>query len=157
MEYSGRDRPSLTLGHAGGFRVARKRITSAQLKALNATAQTVVSAPSSGVMLVVLYVLAMKEAGTAYAGIAAGEDIDFRLNSSTGDIQATIEATGFLDSASATARAAYPNADQRTLKAAEKLVAHMSSGEITTGTGDLLIEVGFIERDFTPPVGWEDA
>jgi len=77
-----------------------KQITSAQLLALFATPITVVAAPAAGFAHIVRRVQMHKPAGTAYAGIAAGEDLVLKYTNASGaQASGVIEATGFLDSA----------------------------------------------------------
>lgn len=121
-------------------------ITSAQLLALNGTPQTVLAAPGAGFANVLLDVIAYKAAGTAYAGIAAGEDLSFKYTNGSGLEVAEIETTGFLDQATAQFRYA------STFKAASgissivpvenaAIVAQLLVGEITTGTSDLKLRL----------------
>lgn len=126
-------------------------ITSAQLLALNATPISVVPAFGAGLMPLVERWGAYKAAGTAYAGIAAGEDLVLKYTNGSGAVAATpIETTGFLDQATAQARWAGPlatgdgatPASVGTFNAA--LVAQLLVGEITTGTSDLIIVVHYV-------------
>lgn len=115
-------------------------LSSAQVLALNATPISVLAAPGAGFVNVVSRVLATKAAGTAYAGIAAGEDIAIRYTDASGSIAATIEATGFLDSTAATI--AVGNAALSPLPVANAaLVAHMTTGEVTTGNSPVKLRI----------------
>jgi hypothetical protein len=116
-------------------------ITSAQLLALNATARQVIAAPGAGLAIVPIGVLAYKAAGTAYAGIASGEDISFKYTNSSGAEVAQMETTGFLDQTTAQARWAYPSAANLTPVANAAVVAHLLTGEITTGDSDLKLRL----------------
>lgn len=116
-------------------------ITSAQLLALNATARQVVAAPGSGLAIVPVGVLATKAAGTAYGGIATGEDLSFKYTNSSGAESVQMETTGFLDQTTAQARWAYPNAANLTPVANAAIVVHLLSGEITTGDSDLKLRI----------------
>jgi len=127
--------------------VKQVTLTSAQILALNATPITVLAAPGSGKTTIVRQVLAYKPAGTAYAGIATGEDLTLKYTNASGAICAQIEATGFLDSTSALmARSADPGGLATTNAA---IVAHMLTGEITTGDSNLIL---WIEYDIVPTV-----
>ena len=122
-------------------------ITSAQLLALNATEQTIVAAPGANLMLVPTMWAARKAAGTAYAGIAAGEDLALKYTDSSGNKAALdIETTGFLDQTTAELRVA-PGVGGLTAAvepaANAALVCHLLSGEITTGDTDLEVLVRY--------------
>jgi hypothetical protein len=130
----------------GGVCYRDVTISSAELLALNATPKELVPAPGAGFALVLDSVVAYKAAGTAYAGIAAGEDISIRYTDGSGTELAEIEATGFLDQATAQTRFAYPfraasGISSVTPTANAALVAHMLTGEITTGDSDLKMRV----------------
>jgi hypothetical protein len=130
----------------GGVCYRDVTISSAELLALNATPKELVPAPGAGFALVLDSVVAYKAAGTAYAGIAAGEDISIRYTDGSGTELTEIEATGFLDQAGAETRFAYPYRAASGVYSVEPtanaaLVAHMLTGEITTGDSDLKMRV----------------
>lgn len=112
-------------------------ITSAQLLALNATPQTVLAAPGAAKAIIPVGVIAYKAAGTAYAGIASGEDLSFKYTNSSGAEIAQMETTGFLDQTTAQTRFAYPNTVNVTPVANAAIVVMLLTGEITTGDSDL--------------------
>lgn len=144
---------------AGGFQVgapeqatltfyyADKEVTSAQLLALNATPVEIVAAPPSGYFIAPEDLVFYKPAGTAYAGIAAGEDLSVKYTNAAGLELAGVEATGFLDQATAQVRHC------RAYRAASSvsgvtpvngaLVLHMLVGEITTGDTVLRVRTFF--------------
>lgn len=131
-----------------GGRRAVATITSAQLLALNATPITVLAAPGAGLANIVERVVVRKPAGTAYAGIAAGEDLVLKQTDASGaQVCGAIETTGLLDSASATAAVAFgPGATGSTagsylLVANAAIVAHLLVGEITTGDSPIYLEI----------------
>jgi len=120
-------------------------ISSAQLLALNATPVQLIPAPPPGKATILLGIQFYKAAGTAYAGIAAGEDLAVRYTNASGAIVAECEATGFLDQTTAQTRYVYPVAAAAvapiadvTPAAAAALVLHLLVGEITTGNSPLL-------------------
>lgn len=130
-------------------------ITSAQLLALNATPITVVPARGAGLITMVERWGAYKAAGTAYAAIAAGEDLVLKYTDGSGAVAATpIETTGFLDQAgahcrwangTATGDGATPTTGAIGQSAANAaIVAQLLVGEITTGTSDLIIIVHYV-------------
>lgn len=121
-------------------------VTSAQLLALNATPKTLIAAPGSGLTLIFESAWILKPAGTAYAGIAAGEDLAVTYTNGAGLEVARFETTGFLDQATvqrrfarAYAAASAINDINPTTNAA--LVLSLLVGEITTGNSDLHVRV----------------
>lgn len=129
------------------FRV-RAVISSAELLALNAAPQVIVPAPGADRALIFEGALIRKPAGTAYAGIAAGEDLSVKYTDGNGAEVAQIETTGFLDQATnqirwARAHSAAAGDSAITPVANAPLVLHLLVGEITTGDSDLEIEVHY--------------
>jgi hypothetical protein len=121
--------------------VAEVTLTSAQVLALFGTPITVIAAPAAGFAHIIKRVTITKAAGTAYAGIAAGEDLALRYTNASGSIAATAEMTGFADSVSATITHA---AGASCLPvAAAAIVAHMTAGEITTGNSDFKLRITY--------------
>lgn len=122
-------------------------ITSAQLLALNATPITLVAAPGANKALIFLGAMVTKAAGTAYAGIAAGEDLAIKYTGTAGLEVGEVEPVGFLDQTTAQFRYITPVVQGTApissfLPVANAvLVAHMLVGEITTGTSDLKFRV----------------
>lgn len=149
------------LGHRGNLIVRNKAgeqrnlqsfttITAAQVLALNATPQTVVAAPDSGFAVVVNRVRVHKTAGTAYAGIAVGEDLVLKYTNASGaQACGVIEATGFLDQTTAQTRVAgFPGSTSTTAGdvapvSGAAVVMHMLTGEITTGDSPLYVVVDY--------------
>lgn len=124
-------------------------ITSAELLALFATPKTLVAAPGAGKAIIFLGAVLTKAAGTAYAGIAATEEIGFNYTNAAGLQAGLCEATGFLDQATAQVR--YVNPKTGAIAAATvsditpvanaALVAALVVGEIITGDSDLKVRV----------------
>jgi len=138
-----------------GFRVAK--VTSAQLLALNATPQTIIPAMGAGFAIVPTMVAVRHEGGTAYSGIAAGEDLVLKYTDGSGDqCSSVIETTGFLDQTTAQIRVAHgpastgSTAGSFTPVANAPVVLHLLTGEITTGDFDLIVRVDYklIRTDF---------
>lgn len=127
------------------------QITSAQLLALNTTPIQVAAAPGAGYIIMINKWVAWHGTGTAYAGIAAGEDLALKYTNASGGIAATvIESTGFLDQTTAQVRAANVLAgsaaasstpDEITPAANAAIVLHLLSGNITTGNFALNVQV----------------
>ncbi len=135
-----------------------KEVTSAQVLALFATPIAVVAAPGAGLALVPVRVAIHKPAGTAYAGIAAGEDLVLKYTNAAGaQVSSVIEATGFLDQATAQTRFAWApasagaTAGDITPVANAAVVLHMLTGEVITGTSSLHVRVWYdvIKTAFT--------
>lgn len=125
--------------------LAKTTITSTQLLALNATPQTVLAAPPTGFTNVFVGAAIYKPAGTAYAGVAAGEDLVFKATNAAGQqVSSVIETTGFLDQATAQLRWVGPTGSTSTTAAdvtpiAAALVLHLLVGEIITGDSNLIV------------------
>lgn len=134
------------------------QITSAQVLALFATPQSVVPAPGAGLAIVPSLVAIHKPAGTAYAGIATGEDLVLKYTNASGaQISSVIETTGFLDQTTAQTRVArFPVSTGATAGdvnpvANAAVVLHLLVGEITTGDSALHVRVWYdiIKTAFT--------
>lgn len=122
-------------------------LTAAQVKALNATAITLVAAPGAGYFIEPVSLLARLIYGTvAYDGIAAGEDLSFKwANASGAQMLTAIEATDFLDATADAYRLTYPiNLAANVVPVANAaIVVHMLTGEIATGDSLLRIETTY--------------
>ena len=130
-------------------------ISSAQLLALNAMPIILAAAPGVGKTLSFEKMLIHKPAGTAYAGIAAGEDLAVKYTDGSGLEVAQCETTGFLDQATnqirvVNAHAAASGASQITPVENAPLVLHLLVGEIITGDSPLNCEVLYTILDTTP-------
>lgn len=124
------------------MQMTKTTVPSASILTLNATPYTIVAAPGAGKVIVIEGAYFYKPAGTAYAGIAAGEDLAIRYTNASGSFICGQEITGFLDQATAQRR--YGQAYGPLLATVEPqvnapLVLHMASGEITTGDSDLIV------------------
>ena len=124
-------------------------ITTGQLLALNATPIEVVAAPGPNKAVIFEGAVLHKPAGTAYAAIAAGEDLSFKYTNGSGLEVAVVETTGFLDQATAQTRYARPQTgaiaagtvSSVTPVANAALVLQLLVGEITTGDSALIVRV----------------
>jgi len=123
-------------------------VSSAELLALNATPKEIVPAPGAGLALVFEGAVIHKPAGTAYGGIAAGEDLSVKYTNGAGLEVAQCETTGFLDQATDQTRYVRPHTAASlnsalvpTANAA--LVLHMLVGEITSGDSPLHVRFFF--------------
>lgn len=126
----------------GGVHALDKLVTSAQLLAMFATPVQIVPAPGAGLALVFDGIAIHKPAGTAYAGIAAGEDLTVKYTDQSGLEVAQLETTGFLDQATAQSRyaggfRAASGIASITPVANAALVLALLVGEIITGNSPL--------------------
>ena len=85
-------------GPAAGLIIRAVEISASQMRALNATPHTLVPTPGTGKAIVVEGFAVSKPAGTAFGGIVAAEDLEFRYVNATGLQIAQAETIGFLDS-----------------------------------------------------------
>lgn len=133
-------------GTGAVLKTALVTVTAAEVLALNATPKTLVAAPAAGRALIFEGAMVSKPAGTAYAGVAAGEDLSVKYTNGSGTAVGGAEVTGFLDQATAQSRYIRPvgaasGVSDITPVAAAALVLHMLTGEITTGDSDLTVRV----------------
>lgn len=130
---------------AGTVKVQNTTITTAQVKALNATPITVVTGPAAGYAAVLVGVELMLDfATTAYDGIAAGEDLVLKYTDASGDTVATVETTGFLDATADAFRYVYPASTAAITPVAEAdIVAHILIDEIATGDSPLKVRAEY--------------
>lgn len=118
-------------------------VSSAELLALFATPKTLVAAPAAGLMNVFEGIVISKPAGTAYAGVAAGEDLLVTYTNAAGAKLSQIETVGFLDQATVQTRYAQAyrivaaTAVNDITPAANAIVLSLLAGEIITGTSPL--------------------
>jgi hypothetical protein len=121
-------------------------VSSAEVLALFATPKTLLEAPGANFAYVFEGALIHKPAGTAYAGIAAGEDITIKYTSQAGAEVGSAETTGFLDQATAQSRfiraqTAATGVSDKTPVANAPLVLALLVGEIITGDSPLHVRV----------------
>lgn len=145
------------LGLAGTgamLKTALVTVTSAELLALNATPKQLVAAPGAGRALIFEGAMVSKPAGTAYSGIATGEDLSIKYTDASGLAVGGAETTGFLDQATAQSRYIRPTGAASGVSdivavANAALVLHLLVGEITTGDSALTLRVFY--RDVALP------
>ena len=136
--------------------IARVLITSAQLLAISATPQTLVPAPGAGKAILFCRMLVHKAAGVAYAGIAAGDDLQVYYTSASGaGVSGILESTGFLNQGTAQTRhltgigGLEATATSNIVTENAPIVLRMQNSEITDGTSDLICHVYYEVIDFT--------
>lgn len=118
-----------------------KLISSAQVLALNATPIEIVPAQGANTAILFRGIWVVKPAGTAYAGIAAGEDLSVRYGAAGLEV-CELETTGFLDQATAQFREGKPFHAASLISSITPVVnANLTlgllAGEITTGDSPL--------------------
>ena len=125
-----------------------KLVSSAELLAMFATPVEIVPGPGANFGLVFEGATIHKPAGTAYAGIAAGEDLTIKYTNQAGAEVGSGETTGFLDQATAQTRHIRPQGaasgvSDKTPVANAALVIALLTGEITTGDSALHVRVWY--------------
>jgi hypothetical protein len=121
-------------------------ISSAEVLALFTTPIAILAAPGAGFTNIVDGIAVSKAAGTAYAGVAAGEDLSFSYTDASGLAIGGCETTGFLDQATVqmryvpTYRAASGISSIVAVENAA-IVAHLLVGNIITGTSPLRLRI----------------
>ena len=133
-------------GHAAGLIITDVTVTTAQVLALNATPITVLAAPGANKAIIFEGAVIHKPAGTAYAGVAAGEDLGLKYTDGSGLEVGQCEMTGFADQTTAQTRWIRPHTAASAISsitpvANAVLVAQMLVGEITTGDSDFLFRI----------------
>lgn len=120
-------------------------ITTGQLLALNATPKSLIAAPGAGMAIILVDAQLMLDYNSAaYAGIAAGEDLEIRYTNGSGQLVATIETTGFLDASADAYRHVYPASSAAITPVSNAaLIMCLASGEIITGNSPLLVRVRY--------------
>lgn len=143
VETAETDIAALEAADLAGAKYYTATVTSAELLALNATPKTIFAAPGANKVALLERVTVVKPAGTAYAGIHADEDLTVKYENASGTVLATIETTGFLDQTTKQVRSVrgIATAIDVTAFVNKPLVAHLLTGEITTGNSDLTFHI----------------
>jgi hypothetical protein len=143
-------------GHAAGLIVEDVALTAAQILALNATPITLIAAPGANKAIIFEGAVVHKPAGTAYAAVAAGDDLSIKYTDESGLEVGVLEMTGFADQTTVQTRFVRP-IDARDVTLATNagapssitpvanaaLVAHMLTGEITTGDSPFRFRISY--------------
>lgn len=128
---------NVTPGIAAELQVSEHRFTAAQMRTLNATVLEVIPDPGDGKFIFLDHVVATKHVGTAFGGIAAGEDLEFRFNNATGHEILDIETTGFLDQATLQIRTGTVSATDYTPVTSTRVIMR-AVGAITGGSAVII-------------------
>lgn len=133
-------------GAAFASHVTRVTLSSAQVLALNATPVALLAAPGAGKAIVFLGAVIHKPAGTAYAAIDAADDLSISYTDASGLEVGRVEMTGFADQTTTQTRfvrtyAPASGVSSITPVANAAIVAHMLTGEITTGDSAFHFEI----------------
>lgn len=125
--------------------IATVTVSTAELLALNTTPKTLLAAPGANKAIIVAGAfLWLDYNSTAYDGIAAGEDLAIRYTNGSGQLVATIEATGFLDATADAIRYVYPISTAAITPVANAaVVLFMETGNIATGNSPLKVRLNY--------------
>ncbi len=85
------------------------KLTAAQTLALNSAPFTIIPAPGANKVILVDKVLFSLSAGTAFGGIAAGENLEVKYTDNSGVTAMVCETANFLDQTTLEQRIVYPN------------------------------------------------
>lgn len=118
-----------------------RTLTSAEILALNGTPIEIAEAPGAGkVNIFKGATISLDATATAYAGVGATEDLAARYTDGSGAIvSTTLEATGFIDQTTDQTRTLKEIVTDVTPVVNAAIVLHMLNGEVTTGTGTLIV------------------
>ena len=126
--------------------ITKTTVTTAQVLALFATPIEIAPAPAAGFANIFRRAGIFKAAGTAYSGIAAGENLAIGYTNAAGlVVSPEIETVGFLDQTSAEFRWVEKRAVALGVvgdiepTAAANLVIKLEDAEIATGDSDLIV------------------
>ena len=127
---------NVTPGAASAERVHRTHLTTAQVRALNSTEQEIIPAPGAGKIIVpgrgiVLHL----NAGTAFGGVATGEDLTFEYAGGTVNPFGTVETTGFLSVNTAQTRILINRPTAALIPVVNTGIEITNSGAVTGGRG----------------------
>lgn len=121
----------------------QKVITSAEILALYTTPVTILPAPGTGLTNVLKSIKFSLSAGTAYDGIAAGENLAISYTNASGQLLMTVETDGFLTVAAGVKTINTPVTNPLLLTENAAIVAHMLVGNVATGTGVLTLDIEY--------------
>ena len=138
---------------AGTLLEKEVEITSAEIKALVASAKELVPAPGAGKVLEFCGAIIKHIAGTAYAEPTAPDDLVIQYSGGQ-DVTAELDVTGFIDQTDDEIRQMPPSVaamattvDMYALSNTS-LVLFNTGGEYTTGTGKLNVRIMYRIHDF---------
>lgn len=127
-------------------------LAAAAVAAAFTTPVELIAAPGAGIVLLVHRVVISKAAGTAFGGIAAGEDITIVYAGGTAPLVTDIETTGFLDSVADEMRISRyvdpVGTHDLTALANTAVDFELLVGDITLGS-DLIVDIEYEPIDLT--------
>jgi len=144
--------PLTTVGSIDLEQIAVVTLTSAQILALDTTPVSVIAAPGANKAIVIDSCEIRHAGGTAYAAIAAGDDLFLKYTDGSGaQALTTIETTGFLDQTSAQIRHIPNNTIGIITPVANAAIVASLGGAITTGNFDVLLRIRYriVATNFT--------
>ena len=131
---------NLTPGVASAEQVTRTVLTVGQTRALNGTEIEIIPAPGAGKIIVPARGIVLHlPAGTAFSGIASGEDLTFQYEGGSVNPYGTVETTGFLSVNTAQTRILVPAGSTARAPAVNTAVEITNSGVIGGGRSGLTI------------------
>ena len=131
---------NLAPGVASAEQVHRTVLTAAQVRALNATARAIIPAPGPNKVIVPgRGILLHLPAGTAFGGIAAGEDLTFQYDGGSVNPWGAVETAGFISVGTAQTRLLLPTLAAAVIPAVNMAVEITNSGAVTGGRSGLTI------------------
>ena len=118
--------------------------TSTQILAMHTPITLVGNAGADTIIVVESILFVVDSTGTAYADVAAGDDIIIEYETSGADIITNLETTGFIDQTDDEIRLVQPlEVTADLLASINKDVMIKLGGAITTGTGTMIVTVAY--------------
>ena len=130
----------LTEGVASAEQFHVTRLTTTQIRALNATPRTIIPAPGAGKIIIPgRGIILSIGAGTVFSSVGAGDDLTFQYDGGAVNPFGTVETTGFLSVATAQTRLSVARSVAAVVPAVNTPVEITNSGALTGGRTGLVI------------------